>query len=39
MCYLCNEEGYKKYNCPKFNHFEYLFKINLVYYKIYYLLK
>jgi len=22
--YFCNEEGYKKYNCPKFNHFEYL---------------
>jgi len=24
MCYFCNEEGHKKYNCPKFNHFEYL---------------
>jgi len=24
MCYFYNEEGYKKYNCPKFNHIEYL---------------
>jgi len=24
MCYFCNEEDHKKYNCPKFNHFEYL---------------
>jgi len=24
MCYFCNKEGHKKYNCLKFNYFEYL---------------